>query len=158
MMRGRRLQLQSLFRLSLAQFPLARSLLARLCANDFQFDDDVIRTANHQKMLDVVASDDHKLALAVEVNCVDYAKPRQPGAAVARRLQPAPGGKAENDQDERRSNQRGDRRRGKRQTLILEDRVNKGLHQLSSLANIKDGNLYRVSFERARAPKDLAAC
>ncbi len=74
-------------------------------------------------MLDIVAPNDHQLAVPVEVEGVDDAKPRQPRPAAARRLEPASEGKAENEQDERRREQESDHPDEERQTLILENFV-----------------------------------
>jgi hypothetical protein len=61
-----------------------------------RFDDEVIGTTDHQEMFDIVASDDNKLPLPVEVERIDCPKPRQPRPSIARQPDSSSEGKAEN--------------------------------------------------------------
>jgi hypothetical protein len=75
-------------------------------------------------VFDIIAADDDKLALPVEVEGVDDAKPRQPRPGVSRRLQPPPESEADDDGRESQNEQQSDRGGDEHQTLILENLVN----------------------------------
>jgi hypothetical protein len=89
-------------RLFVAHFLFANSgvaevaRLAALGTNDLRFDDEVVGTTDHQQMFNIVASNNNKLALPVEVEGIDGPKPRLPGPSVARQPEPSSEGKAEN--------------------------------------------------------------
>jgi hypothetical protein len=50
--------------------------------DDIRFDDEVVRATDQQQMLDVVASQEDQLTLAVQVVDVDDAEPRLAGPAA----------------------------------------------------------------------------
>ena len=70
--------------------------LAALGSNDLRFDGQVVGTTDHQQMFNIVASNNNKLTLPVEVEGIDGPKPRLPGPSVARQPEPSSEGKAEN--------------------------------------------------------------
>jgi hypothetical protein len=71
-------------------------------AVDLRFDQNVVRAADHDQMLDVVAPDEHQLPLAVETECVDEAEPRLT-RSTARNAQPMGEHKSVEDrQDDKR--------------------------------------------------------
>ena len=108
---------------------VAQSRVAPFRADDLGFDHKIVRTADHDEMLDIIAPDDHQLAVAVEVEGVDDAEPRQPRPAVARRFQPSSESEAINEKDKRRCEQEGERPDDERQTLVFKNSVDQGLHR-----------------------------
>ena len=86
-------------------------------AIDLQFDQNVVRAADHDQMLDIVAPDEDQLPLAVEAERVDEAKPRLAGPS-ARNAQPMGERQSIND---RQDDERGDAAR--RQESYLDDPI-----------------------------------
>jgi len=66
----------------------ARRKRLGLRADDLRFDDDVVGAADHQQMFDIVAAHQNELALTVQGEGVDQAKPRLARPAAARKTQP----------------------------------------------------------------------
>jgi hypothetical protein len=60
----------------------------KLHTHDLGLDDDVVRTADHQEMFDIVPPHDDKLALSVKRKGVDQTQPRLARLAPARKAQP----------------------------------------------------------------------
>jgi hypothetical protein len=58
----------------------ACDVAGRKGAHNIWFDDEVGRSANHQKMFDVVAADQDQPAPSVNGGCVDYSESRLPSA------------------------------------------------------------------------------
>jgi hypothetical protein len=71
-------------------------------------------------MLDVVASNNNKLALPVEVEGIDGPKPRQPSPSIAWQPEPTSEDGAENDGQQGSGGEERDRRGGKGETLARE--------------------------------------
>jgi hypothetical protein len=68
------------------QADVRRLRLAGLGTRNFGFDHKIVRAANHEEMLNVVAPDDHKLALAVHIEDIDDPEPRLPRPPRSRTL------------------------------------------------------------------------
>lgn len=75
--------------------------VARLGANDGAFDQQVVRPADHQQVLDVVPADDDKLAMTIKVVSVDNAKSRlaRPCPAAQSRAKQGPHQKHQHKQN-----------------------------------------------------------
>jgi hypothetical protein len=70
-------------------FALIPPAFARFDSGDFGFDQEIVGAADHDEMFGIVAADDDELALTVEIEGIDDAKPRLAGPA-ARQAQPTP--------------------------------------------------------------------
>ena len=119
---------------SLAPLLVANSRLAKVArlaalgADNFQFDHEVVGSPDHQKMFDIVASNNDELALPVEVEGIDSPKPRRPGPSITRQPKPASEGKAENKGQQSSGGEECDRRGGKGETLAREKTFNQAWH------------------------------
>jgi hypothetical protein len=71
-------------------------------------------------MFDIVASNNHELALPVEVEGIDGPKPRRPGPPITWQPNPAPEDEAENKGQQTSGGEERDRRSGKGETLARE--------------------------------------
>jgi hypothetical protein len=86
-------------------FPGARNL-ARLGPDDLRFDQNVIGTADHHQMFDIVAPHEHELALPVEVEGIDHAEAWLPRPAAARHMKPAAESQPKNEQNQKSRNEK----------------------------------------------------
>ncbi|WP_371033282.1 hypothetical protein [Methylosinus sp. PW1] len=59
---------------------LARALLAGLDPADRRLDQEIIRPADEQEMLDIVAAHDNELPIAVDIESIDDIEPARPVA------------------------------------------------------------------------------
>jgi len=113
-------------RLFVAHFLIANSgvaevaRLAALGTDDLRFYDEVVGTTDHQQMFNIVASNNNKLALPVEVEGIDGPKPRLPGPSVARQPEPSSEGKAENHRKQNHGGKERQCRDEKGETLVCE--------------------------------------
>ncbi len=113
-------------RLFVAHFLIANSgvaevaRLAALGTDDLRFYDEVIGTTDHQQMFNIVASNNNKLALPVEVEGIDGPKPRLPGPSVVRQPEPSSEGKAENHRKQNHGSKERQCRDEKGETLVCE--------------------------------------
>jgi len=113
-------------RLFVAHFLIANSgvaevaRLAALGTDDLRFYDEVVGTTDHQQMFNIVASNNNKLALPVEVEGIDGPKPRLPGPSVARQPEPSSEGKAENHRKQNHGGKERQCRDEKDETLVCE--------------------------------------
>ena len=106
---------------------IALAPIARLGPDDLRLDQNVVRAADHDEMFGVVAPDDDKLALAVEIEGIDDAQPQLPAAAG--HPQPPAESQTEDEQDQQG---RDDQREGGGaigQGLVSTEPA-KGLHKL----------------------------
>jgi hypothetical protein len=107
--------------------------LARFGANDARLDHDIVRAADHQQVLDIVAPHDDELALSVDLESVDHAEPLL-AATPARQLDTAAEDDAEQNEDERHANQEADRRQKEGERSVLSENTHE-LHVLGSLGS-----------------------
>jgi hypothetical protein len=102
-------------RLFLPQVLVAKSRLAdgarvaAFRANDLGLDDEIVRTADQQQVLNIIAAHNHELPLLVEVESVDYSEPRLACPAITRQLYPAPRSQPEKQRQQDRSGDGGSR-------------------------------------------------
>jgi hypothetical protein len=94
--------------------------LAALGTDDLRFYDEVVGTTDHQQMFNIVASNNNKLALPVEVEGIDGPKPRLPGPSVRRQPEPSSEGKAENHRKQNHGGKERQCRDEKGETLVCE--------------------------------------
>ena len=78
-------------------------------------------------MFDIVAADDDKLTLAVEIEGIDNAKPHLPRASAGH-PQAAPEGKPEDEQDEHGGDKKRHRGGADHQRPVLDKQITQGLH------------------------------
>jgi len=113
-------------RLFVAHFLIANSgvaevaRLAALGTDDLRFDDEVVGSTDHQQMFNIVASNNNKLALPVEVEGIDGPKPRLPSPSIARQPEPSSEGKAENHRKQNHGGKERQCRDEKGETLVCE--------------------------------------
>jgi hypothetical protein len=69
-------------------------------------------------MFDIVAPNDNKLPLPVEIEGIDGPKPRQPSPSIARQPDPSSKGHAENHGNQNRGGKERQRRGDKGETLV----------------------------------------
>ncbi len=148
--RGR---LQGLSRLLLPRI-VAQAHFASLRANDFGFDDEIVRAADHQQMFDIVAPNDHELAMPVEIEGVDDAKPRHARPAAGRRLQPASESEAKNEKDQRRRKQQSNGPGERRSRLLFSEIFSTRACMLGCARKNKDGDLL-VTLSTGREQKRI---
>jgi hypothetical protein len=87
---------------------LARTLkVTRLGANDLRLDQNIVGTADHDEMFDIVAPQKHKLTLPVQVEGIDDTKSRLAGPATARHMKPAAESEAKYEQNQKRGHKKG---------------------------------------------------
>jgi hypothetical protein len=79
---------------------LAYGGVGGLGANNFGFDDEIVGAAQHDQMFDIVATNNHQLSLAVEIESVDQPQARLPPAGLSGHPQP-PGRKYSINQEEK---------------------------------------------------------
>ena len=79
-------------------------------ADDFAFDQNVVRAADHDEMFDIVAADENEAAARIDGERVEHAETRLAGAAAVRQRQPAAGEAAqthESDGNQRKNDAEG---------------------------------------------------
>ncbi|QBR70010.1 hypothetical protein CU048_00505 [Beijerinckiaceae bacterium] len=71
-------------------------------------------------MFDIVASNDHELALPVEVEGIDNAEARLPHPAIARQTKPTPENNPKNQKNQKGGNEESNCHSGKAETFALQ--------------------------------------
>jgi hypothetical protein len=105
-----------------------------------RFNDKIARTSDHHEMIDVVATNDEKLAPPVERKGLDYAKAFRIAMSPAscRHAKPAQKCAAKDQQEKMRPGEEGYCRDGICQRFALEKRITHGLHQGGSLGKMRN--------------------
>jgi hypothetical protein len=67
-------------------------------AIDLRLNQNVVRSADHDQVFDIVAADQHKLPLPVQAECIDQPEPRLPGSST-RNAQPMSEGQPVNNRE-----------------------------------------------------------
>jgi hypothetical protein len=107
--------------------------LTRLGTDDGRLDHDVVRAADHDQVLDIVAPYDDELALPVDLERIDDAEPLLP-AAPARQLDAAAEDDAEQDENQGHADQEAYRRQDEGERSVLSENTQE-LHVLNSLGS-----------------------
>ena len=106
-------------------------------AIDLRLDQNVVRPTDHHQMFDIVAPDEHQLALPVEAECVDQPEPRLAGPS-ARNAQPI---RKRQPVENRQKDEGGDATNGQesdlKDTIVRERKVIQPLHAQSKISALR---------------------